>query len=84
MAEPILDVTLKPNCDIPIKKPSKVVQASALPQKKSKHKRIRKCMRHYSCTCVQKRAFLGKDLTIVEWGEEKHLKECTWPELTQP
>ena len=23
-------------------------------------------------------------LTIVEWGEEIHLKECTRPELTQP
>ena len=36
-------------------------------------------------TCAEKKAFLGKDdLTILEWGEEMHLKECTWPELTQP
>ena len=31
-------------------------------------------------TCAEKK---GKDnLTIVKWGEEVHLKECTHPELT--
>ena len=36
-------------------------------------------------TCAEKKPFLGKgDLTIVEWGEEMYLKECTRPELTQP
>ena len=36
-------------------------------------------------TCAEKTTSLGKDdLTIVEWGEELHLEECTRPELTQP
>ena len=39
----------------------------------------------YMHTCVEKKAFLSKDdLSILEWGEGMHLKQCTRPELTQP
>ena len=38
------------------------------------------CLYVHMC---RKEDISGKDkLTIVEWGEERHLKECT--ELTQP
>ena len=33
------------------------------------------------CTCAEKTVFGNDDLTIVEWGEELHLEECTLPEL---
>ena len=45
----------------------------------------KKCMRHYTCTCVKKRQlFRQRRLDHSGGGEELHLEEWTGPELTQP